>query len=149
MSRKASELGLTLGDPARLSSASATLKDFLEQLTLNWTDKERSSKFAPPHAVSLRLQGSDPVAVAAVVDEMLDALLGPACRRTQVLSIDLGTTGGREAPSVGSEIARGARRRRPALTALNDVKGVDPEQLLQGPQGAQTRRRGVRPHDAS
>jgi hypothetical protein len=32
---------------------------------------------------------------------------------------------------------------------VSDVEGVDPEQLLQGPQGAQTRRRGVRPHDAS
>jgi hypothetical protein len=109
VSRKASELGLTLGDPARLSSASATLKDFLEQLTFNWTDKERILD-APPHAVSLRLQGSDPVAVAAVVDEMLDALLGPECRRTQVLSIDLGTTGGREAAvRVGSFLSAAKR----------------------------------------
>jgi hypothetical protein len=109
--RKAAELGLTLGRQEELSSAAATLRDLAEQLTTDWSDAATLGlSDPPPHAVSLRLQGSDAGAVAAVAAELLDALLGPACRRAQVLDLDLAAMSGPEAVArVGAFLAAAKR----------------------------------------
>jgi hypothetical protein len=118
--RKAAELGLTLGRADARSSAAATLRDLAEQLTTDWADAATLELGdSPPHAVSLRLQGSDAGAVAAVAAELLDALLGPACRRTQVLDLDLAATSGKEAVArVGAFLTAAKRNNEDELAVV-------------------------------
>lgn len=69
-------------------------EDFLRQLTFDWSDPVALKlNDPPPHALGVRLQGSDPARVAVVADAMLDTLLGPF-RASNLLDLDLATLDG-------------------------------------------------------